>query len=151
MILRVEAIDTYYGLVHMLHGVSLEIAPGEVLALLGRNGAGKTTVLKSVMGLVPPRAGRILHRGEDITGLPPHVVARRGIAYVPAGPRDLLDPHRAGEPRHRPAGRRGGNTRRRLPPLPEARWRRAPARPLPLGRRAADARHRPRHHDRAVA
>jgi branched-chain amino acid transport system ATP-binding protein len=85
MILRVEAIDTYYGLVHMLHSVSLEIAPGEVLALLGRNGAGKTTVLKSVMGLVPPRAGKILHEGEDITGLPPHVVARRGIAYVPAG------------------------------------------------------------------
>jgi branched-chain amino acid transport system ATP-binding protein len=84
MILRLEAIDTYYGLVHMLHGVSLEVAPGEVLALLGRNGAGKTTVLKSVMGLVPPRAGRILHRGADITGFPPHVVARRGIAYVPA-------------------------------------------------------------------
>src|SRR5215510_5568660 len=57
MILRLQAIDTYYGFVHMLHGVSLEIAPGEVLALLGRNGAGKTTVLKSVMGLVPPRAG----------------------------------------------------------------------------------------------
>jgi len=85
MILRVEAIHTYYGLVHMLHGVSLEIAPGEVLALLGRNGAGKTTVLKSVMGLVPPRAGKIVHEGDDITGLPPHVVARRGIAYVPAG------------------------------------------------------------------
>ena len=85
MILRVEAIHTYYGLVHMLHGVSLEIAPGEVLALLGRNGAGKTTVLKSVMGLVPPRAGKIVHEGDDITGQPPHVVARRGIAYVPAG------------------------------------------------------------------
>jgi branched-chain amino acid transport system ATP-binding protein len=85
MILRVEAIHTYYGLVHMLHGVSLQIAAGEVLALLGRNGAGKTTVLKSIMGLVPPRAGTVVHRGEDITGQPPHVVARRGIAYVPAG------------------------------------------------------------------
>ena len=85
MILRVEGIHTYYGLVHMLHGVSLTIAPGEVLALLGRNGAGKTTVLRSIMGLVPPRAGKVLHRDEEITGLPPHEVARRGIAYVPAG------------------------------------------------------------------
>jgi branched-chain amino acid transport system ATP-binding protein len=85
MILRVEGIHTYYGLVRMLHGVSLEIAPGEVLALLGRNGAGKTTVLKSVMGLVPPRAGKIVHAGQDVTGLPPHMIARRGIAYVPAG------------------------------------------------------------------
>jgi branched-chain amino acid transport system ATP-binding protein len=85
VILRVEGIHTYYGLVHMLHDVSLTIAPGEVLALLGRNGAGKTTVLRSIMGLVPPRAGKILHRDEEITGLPPHEVARRGIAYVPAG------------------------------------------------------------------
>jgi branched-chain amino acid transport system ATP-binding protein len=85
MILGVEGIHTYYGLVHMLHGVSLDIAQGEVLALLGRNGAGKTTVLKSIMGLVPPRAGTIVHAGEDITGRPPHLIARRGIAYVPAG------------------------------------------------------------------
>jgi branched-chain amino acid transport system ATP-binding protein len=85
MILRVEGIHTDYGLVHMLQGVSLEIAQGQVLALLGRNGAGKTTVIKSIMGLVPPRAGRVLYKGADITGLPPHLVARRGVAYVPAG------------------------------------------------------------------
>jgi len=84
MILGLERIHTYYGLVHMLQGVSLEVERGEVLALLGRNGAGKTTVLKSILGLVPPRAGRVVYRDEDITGLPPHVVARRGIAYVPA-------------------------------------------------------------------
>jgi len=84
MILGLERIHTYYGLVHMLRGVSLEVERGEVLALLGRNGAGKTTVLKSILGLVPPRAGRVVYRDEDITGLPPHVVARRGIAYVPA-------------------------------------------------------------------
>jgi branched-chain amino acid transport system ATP-binding protein len=82
--LRAEGLDTYYGLVHMLQGVSLDLGEGEVLALLGRNGAGKTTALKSIMGLVPPRHGRVLFRGEDITGLPPHVVAQRGIAYVPA-------------------------------------------------------------------
>jgi len=82
--LRLEGIHTYYGLVHMLQGVSLEVERGEVLALLGRNGAGKTTVLKSILGLVPPRAGKVVYQDEDITGLPPHVVARRGIAYVPA-------------------------------------------------------------------
>jgi branched-chain amino acid transport system ATP-binding protein len=84
MILSLEGIHTYYGLVHMLQGVSLEVDRGEVLALLGRNGAGKTTVLKSILGLVPPRAGKVVFRDEDITGLPPHLVARRGIAYVPA-------------------------------------------------------------------
>ena len=84
MIPRVEDIHTYYGLVHMLQGVSLEVAEGEVLALLGRNGAGKTTVIKSILGLVPPRAGRVIYKGADITGLAPHLMARRGIAYVPA-------------------------------------------------------------------
>src|SRR5262245_41127484 len=85
MILRVEGIHTFYGLVPMLQGVSLEIERGKVLALLGRNGAGKTTVIKSILGLVPPRAGKVLYKDEDITGLAPHLVARRGIAYVPAG------------------------------------------------------------------
>ena len=84
-ILRVEDIHTYYGLVHMLQGVSLSIERGEVVALLGRNGAGKTTVLKSILGLVPPRAGKVIFEGADITGLAPYLVARRGIAYVPAG------------------------------------------------------------------
>ena len=84
MILRLQDIHTYYGLVHMLQGVSLEVDRGEVLALLGRNGAGKTTVLKSILGLVPPRAGKVIYKDADITGLAPHLVARRGIAYVPA-------------------------------------------------------------------
>jgi len=85
MILRVDDIHTYYGLVHMLQGVSLDVDRGEVVALLGRNGAGKTTVLKSILGLVPPRAGTIVYQGDDITGLAPYLAARRGIAYVPAG------------------------------------------------------------------
>ena len=84
-ILRVEEIHTYYGLVHMLQGVSLSIERGEVVALLGRNGAGKTTVLKSILGLVPPRAGKVIFEDTDIAGLAPYLVARRGIAYVPAG------------------------------------------------------------------
>ena len=84
MILSLQEIHTYYGLVHMLQGISLDVAEGEVVALLGRNGAGKTTVLKSIMGLVPPRHGRIVYKDREITGEPPHVIARRGIAYVPA-------------------------------------------------------------------
>jgi branched-chain amino acid transport system ATP-binding protein len=126
MILRVEGIHTYYGLVHMLHGVSLEIAPGEVLALLGRNGAGKTTVLKSVMGLVPPRAGKIVHAGQNVTGLPPHVVARRGIAYVPAG-RGIFSTLTALENlaivRRAGAGGTPDDVFRRFPRLAEARQR----------------------------
>ena len=84
MILKLDEIHTYYGLVHMLQGISLEIAEGEVVALLGRNGAGKTTALKSIMGLAPSRQGKVLFEDQDITGLPPHVIARQGIAYVPA-------------------------------------------------------------------
>src|SRR5262249_60120457 len=76
MILRVDGIHTFYGLVPMLQGVSLEIERGEVLALLGRNGAGKTTVIKSILGLVPPRAGKALSTDEDITALAPHLLAR---------------------------------------------------------------------------
>jgi branched-chain amino acid transport system ATP-binding protein len=84
MILRLDEIHTFYGLVHMLQGVSLAVSEGEVVALLGRNGAGKTTTLKSIIGLVPPRRGKILYKGEDITGEQPYLIARRGIAYVPA-------------------------------------------------------------------
>ncbi len=82
--LELSDVHTYYGLVHMLHGISLRVAEGEVLAILGRNGAGKTTVLKTVIGLVPPRRGRVVFQGHDLAGLPPHAIARRGIAYVPA-------------------------------------------------------------------
>jgi len=84
MSLVVEDIHTYYDQVHMLKGVSLEVAPGELVSILGRNGAGKTTTIKSVMGLAPPEEGKILFEGTDIAGLAPHLVARRGIAYVPA-------------------------------------------------------------------
>jgi branched-chain amino acid transport system ATP-binding protein len=82
-VLLVESIQTYYGESHVLQGVSLRVEKGEVVALLGRNGAGKTTTLKSIMGIVPPRTGRITFEAEDITGLAPHLVARRRIAWVP--------------------------------------------------------------------
>jgi branched-chain amino acid transport system ATP-binding protein len=83
VILDVRAIDTYYGLGHILHGLSLHVDDGEVVALLGRNGAGKTTTMRAITGLTPPRAGEILYRGENIAGLPPHRIARLGIALVP--------------------------------------------------------------------
>jgi branched-chain amino acid transport system ATP-binding protein len=82
-LLSVEAIDTAYGLSRVLFGVSLDIAAGECVSLLGRNGVGKTTTMRSVMGLTPPAHGRILWQGRDITGWPPHRVARAGIGFVP--------------------------------------------------------------------
>ncbi len=82
-LIKVEDIHTYYGKSHILHGVSLEVRRGEVVGLLGRNGVGKSTTLKAIAGLVPPRQGRVLLEGEPISHLPPHRLARRGIAYVP--------------------------------------------------------------------
>ncbi len=84
MSLTLDNVHTYYGLVHILRGVSMDVAPGELVAILGRNGAGKTTMIKSVMGLAPPKEGKVIFKGDDITGLAPHLVARRGISYVPA-------------------------------------------------------------------
>jgi len=81
--LSLRDVHTYYGKSHILHGVSLEVAPGEVVGLLGRNGVGKTTTLKSVMGLAPPSRGHVTFEGRDITGLAPHRLARLGIAWVP--------------------------------------------------------------------
>jgi branched-chain amino acid transport system ATP-binding protein len=79
----VEDVHTYYGKSHILHGVSLHIGPGEVVGLLGRNGVGKSTALKTVMGLVQPSEGKVSLNGKPITGLPAHKLARLGIAYVP--------------------------------------------------------------------
>jgi len=90
-ILEVEGLDAYYGLSHVLFGVTLEAAPGEVVALLGRNGAGKSTTLRSVMGLLPPRAGRVVFRGQEITGWPPHRVCRLGVGFVPEDRRIFPD------------------------------------------------------------
>jgi branched-chain amino acid transport system ATP-binding protein len=83
VILAVQAIHTAYGLSRVLFGVSLEVARGECVCLLGRNGVGKTTTLRSIMGLTPPHAGRVVWKGRDITGWPPHRVARAGIGFVP--------------------------------------------------------------------
>ena len=82
-LVRVEDVHTYYGKSHILHGVSLEIAPGEVVGLLGRNGVGKSTTLKTIMGLVRPSRGSVQFNGVSISGTPPHKLARLGIGYVP--------------------------------------------------------------------
>ena len=82
-LIKVEGIHTYYGKSHILHGVSLEVRRGEVVGLLGRNGVGKSTTLKAIAGLVPPRQGRVLFEGAAVNSLPPHRLARLGIAYVP--------------------------------------------------------------------
>jgi branched-chain amino acid transport system ATP-binding protein len=82
-LLAIENIHTAYGQSRVLFGISLEIAAGESVCLLGRNGVGKTTTMRSVMGLTPPTSGRVLWQGRDITGWPPHRVARAGIGFVP--------------------------------------------------------------------
>jgi branched-chain amino acid transport system ATP-binding protein len=82
-LLALEDIHTAYGLSRVLFGVSLEVEEGECVCLLGRNGVGKTTTMRSVMGLTPPSQGRVLLRGRDITGRPPFRVARAGIGFVP--------------------------------------------------------------------
>jgi branched-chain amino acid transport system ATP-binding protein len=82
-LLAVEEIHTYYGEAHILQGVSLTVAEGEVVTLIGRNGAGKTTTLRSIMGIARPRQGRVRLRGDDVTALGTHEIARRGIAWIP--------------------------------------------------------------------
>lgn len=85
--LKIEHIDAFYGDSHVLHGVSLSLKEGQVLALLGRNGAGKTTCISSIMGLVAPRNGTISLFGETISGLPPETISRTGVGLVPQGRR----------------------------------------------------------------
>src|SRR5260370_14144354 len=83
VLLDVDGVNTYRGPAHVLHGVSLTVDDGEVVSLVGRNGAGRTTIIESIIGLLPVRSGHIRFRGEDITRLPPHRRAKRGIGYAP--------------------------------------------------------------------
>ena len=82
-LLQVEDIHTAYGTSRVLFGISLDIKPGECVCLLGRNGVGKTTTMRSIMGLTPPSQGRVRFKGKDITGSAPYRLARSGIGYVP--------------------------------------------------------------------
>jgi branched-chain amino acid transport system ATP-binding protein len=82
-LLELDGVNAYYGDSHILHDVSLAVAAGQVLTILGRNGAGKTTALKSIIGVVKPRSGRVSFAGNEITSLSPYRIARTGIGYVP--------------------------------------------------------------------
>ena len=85
VMLRVEDLHTYYGQGHVLQGVNLEVPAGRIAAVLGRNGVGKTTTLRSIVGLTPPRRGHVLLAGQDVAGWPPHRIVRVGLGYVPEG------------------------------------------------------------------
>ena len=82
-LLRVENLQAWYGESHVLHGMDFSIGEGELVTLLGRNGAGKTTMLRAIMGIVPRRSGSVLYRGAELIGLPSNRIARLGIAYCP--------------------------------------------------------------------
>lgn len=89
--LEVEGIHTYYGLSHILFGVSLNVPEGQIVCLLGRNGAGKSTTMRSIMGLTPPRQGTINFKGKTVTGKKPYQLARQGMGYVPDDRRVFAD------------------------------------------------------------
>ena len=84
-ILEVHGIHTLYGESHILHGVSFEIKKGQTVSIMGRNGMGKSTTLKSILGIVKPRSGSVLYKGQDIDALPTWKRMRNDIAYVPEG------------------------------------------------------------------
>jgi branched-chain amino acid transport system ATP-binding protein len=84
-VLKAEGLHTYYGTSHILHGVDFVVGPGETVGLLGRNGMGKTTLLRTLIGLTRPRRGIVHIRGVDMTRAAPHAIARAGIAFVPEG------------------------------------------------------------------
>ena len=89
--LDVKGIHAYYGLSHILFDVSLSVKDGEVVGLLGRNGAGKSTTMRSIMGLTPPKEGSVIFKGESITGAKPYLLFRKGIGYVPDDRRVFAD------------------------------------------------------------
>jgi branched-chain amino acid transport system ATP-binding protein len=90
-LLEVHDIHAAYGSSRVLFGISLTVARGECVCLLGRNGVGKTTTMRAIMGLTPPSSGRIVFDGTDITGLPPHRIARLGLGFVPENRRIFAD------------------------------------------------------------
>ena len=84
-IIEARQLHTYYGVSHILHGVDFSIRAGEAVGLMGRNGMGKTTLIRTLVGHVPPRRGEVRINGKPMTGAAPHLIARQGIAYVPEG------------------------------------------------------------------
>src|SRR3990172_2286360 len=149
-ILEVEDIHTYYGDTYVLQGLSLELEQGQILGLLGRNGVGKTTLVSSIVGFVPPRRGRIVFKGADITRVSSVETIRGGMGVGPAGRARVPVAQRGRNPQGRRAARRPPplepGARLRAVPAPEGAP--APGREDAVGRRAADARHPARAHDR---
>ncbi len=90
MMLKVEEIQAYYGAIHAIKGVSFEVHEGEIVALIGANGAGKSTILKTISGLMHPRSGKVTFMGEDITHTDAYKLVRHGLAHVPEGRRIFL-------------------------------------------------------------
>jgi branched-chain amino acid transport system ATP-binding protein len=86
-LLEVDSLHVYYGQIHALKGISLTVEPGEIVTLIGANGAGKSTTLNTISGLLRPRHGRVVLAGEDLAALPPHEIVRRGVVQVPEGRR----------------------------------------------------------------
>src|SRR5690606_20391157 len=84
-VLKIENLTVNYGAIRALHGISLSVPAGGIVTLIGSNGAGKSTTLRAISGLVKPQSGTILYEGEPITGLPPHRVVARGLCQVPEG------------------------------------------------------------------
>ena len=125
MMLEVRDVHTSYGLSQVLFGVSLGVAAGEGVCLLGRNGVGKTTTLRSIVGLTPPRQGHLVFDGDDVTGWPPFRVARRGIGFVPQERRifaDLSVRENLEVARRPPAGLESGARDAGWPPARSAGW-----------------------------
>ena len=127
-LLAAEALQTFYGKSHVLRDVSFTVPAGEITVLLGRNGAGKSTTLRSIMGLTPPRGGAVRFKGRDITGRTPHEIFHLGVAYVPEG-RQIFPHLEVGENlrlAERPVNSDASWTRERIFtyfPVLQERWR----------------------------
>jgi ABC-type sugar transport system ATPase subunit len=152
-ILDANGLHSFYGASHILHGVDFTVKKGETIGLMGRNGMGKTTLIKSMLGLVRPRQGAVRVRGVDMTHAAPHAIARKGIAYVPEGRgifpnlsvrENLIMAARAGVD-----GRRDWDYDRVLQTFPRIGERLEQRRRTAFRRRAADADHRPRADDQS--
>ena len=146
-LLEVEDIHTFYGSIEALKGISISVHEGEIVTLIGANGAGKSTTLRSISGIVPPRTGRIVFQGAEIQGLAGHEVAEIGIAQSPEGRRifprmTVLENLEMGAFTRRDQKADPRGHRPRLRPLPAPEGARAPEGRHDVRRRAADAGHR---------